>query len=320
MGTAQPRPAPLQLESLAPAELLERYCETHSELYVLALWERYCDLKARRGEIYQDLRRKSHRYCPPGYNPDWMLYGSHTRAYLRFSRHIGQFVGRLETPQFKRYKRLLIEASVIDEYWFVKGEGQAIWVHIHPDYEVVDDTGRIHRTERTEELEAWEDLDRARLADERRLAELQGDIPEPTEETHEAETAATAELEPVLEDERPPAAGCEGERAYSRRGMAQPIPRPDAAISTKERKYIIRFLILDHLATAGKAHSSNCIIRHYFHDWSKARLAILIYGDPPDIRTRNRNEKRVRDTLAHDLRSMHQALKARFGITSLREV
>ena len=320
MGTAQPRPAPLQLESLAPAELLERYCETHAELYVLALWERYCDLKARRGEIYQDLRRKSYRYCPPGYNPDWMLYGSHTRAYLRFNRHISQFAGRLETPQFKRYKRLLIEASVIDEYWFVKGEGRAILVHINPDYEVVDDTGRIHRTERTEELEAWEDLDRARLADERRLAELQGVSPQPTEEAHEAETAATPEPEPALADELALAGGGgEGERGYSR-GLAQPFPRPDAALRTKERKYIIRFLILDHLATAGKAHSSNCIIRHYLRDWPKARLAVLIYGEPPDTTTRNRNEKRVRDTLVHNLRSMHRVLKAKFGITSLREV
>jgi len=321
MSVPQPSPAPLQLESLAPAELLEKYCEAHEELCVLALWEHYCDLKRRQGEIYRDLRRESRRYCLPGYNPDWMFYGSHTRAYLRFRRNIHRFVGRLDTPQFKSYKRLLVESSVIDEYWFVKGEGKAIWVQIHSEYEVVDDTGQIHRTERTEEFEAWEELDHARLEDERRLAELQGVVLEPTGEEHEAEVTETDDPEPFIEDEPAPAAGGgEAARVYRNLGLAQPLPRPDAALSQRERKLIVRFLILDHLTTAGKAHSSNCICRFFLADMSMARIAVIIYGEVPSVTVRNRHEKRVRDTLIHDLLSMRQVLKEKFGMTTIRQV
>src|SRR5438445_13431617 len=71
MGAAQPSPAPLQLENLTPAQLLERYCEPHEELYVVALWQRFADLQQRRGEIYNALRWTSRRYCPTGYNPEW---------------------------------------------------------------------------------------------------------------------------------------------------------------------------------------------------------------------------------------------------------
>ena len=321
MGAAQPSPAPLQLENLTPAQLLERYCETREELYVVALWQRFADLQQRRGEIYNALRWTSRRYCPPGYNPEWMLSGSHTRAYLRFVRHIGLFIGRLDTPQFKRYKGRLVESSVIDEYWFVKGEGKAIWVHIHPEYEVVDDTGQIHRTERTEEFEAWEELDHARLEDERHLAELQGVVREPTSEEHEAEATEPDEPELFIENESAVApGGGEAARVCRNLGLAQPLPRPDAALSQKERKLIIRFLILDHLIRAGKVHSSICVYRFFFLTWPKARIAVLCFGEPPDVTIRNRHEKRVHDTLIHDLRDMKQVLKEKFGMTSIRQV
>jgi hypothetical protein len=77
MGAAQPSPAPLQIENLTPAQLLERYCETREELYVVALWQRFADLQQRRGEIYNALRWTSRRYCPPGYNPEsvWRCLG-----------------------------------------------------------------------------------------------------------------------------------------------------------------------------------------------------------------------------------------------------
>jgi len=250
-----------------------------------------------------------------------MLYGSHTRAYFRFTRNISRFVGRLDTPQFKSYKRCLVESSVIDEYWFVKGEGKAIWVEIHPEYEVVDDAGQIHRTERTEEREAMEELDNARLEDERRLTGLQGMVREPTAEEHEPEATEIDEQEKFIEAEPAPApGGDERARVYRNLGLAQPLPRPDAALSQRERKLIVRFLILDHLTTAGKAHSSNCICRFFLADVSMACIAVIIYGEVASVTVRNRHEKRVRDTLIHDLLSMRQVLKEKFGMTTIRQV
>jgi len=95
-------------------------------------------------------------------------------------------------------------------------------VQIHPEYEVVDDTGLIHRTERTEESEAWEDFDRARLEDVGAWAELQGMPIEPSGE--EAETIDADEPEPVLENE-PAQVGGGGEaaRVYRNLGLAQPV-------------------------------------------------------------------------------------------------
>jgi len=61
-------------------------------------------------------------------------------------------------------------------------------------------------------------------------------------------------------------------------------------------------------------------VRRYFRDWTVAAIAILRFGHPPDVTARNRHEKRVRDTIAHDLLSMRKTLKAKFRITALRQV
>ena len=138
---------------------------------------------------------------------------------------------------------------------------------------------------------------------------------------HEAEATETDEPELFIENESAPApGGGEAARIYRNLGLAQPLPRPDAALSQKERKLIIRFLILDHLIRAGKVHSSICVYRFFFLAWPKARIAVLCFGEPPDVTIRNRHEKRVHDTLIHDLRDMKQVLKEKFGMTSIRQV
>ncbi len=50
--------APLQLEKLSAEELLQHYCETSEEPYILALWERFMDRKNRKG-LFWDLRWKA---------------------------------------------------------------------------------------------------------------------------------------------------------------------------------------------------------------------------------------------------------------------
>jgi len=102
--------------------------------------------------------------------------------------------------------------------------------------------------------------------------------------------------------------------------MAQPLPRPDAALNAQERKLIVKLLLIDHLTSPGKADSSDVLVRRYFRDWTVAAIAILRFGHPPDVTARNRHEKRVRDTIAHDLLSMRKTLKAKFRITALRQV
>ena len=82
MGIPQPTRAPLQLEKLSYEELLQHYCATPEEIYILALWERFMDRKNRKG-LYWDLRWKARASsCPRGCNPEWLFLGSQTRAFF----------------------------------------------------------------------------------------------------------------------------------------------------------------------------------------------------------------------------------------------
>jgi hypothetical protein len=326
---------PLDLEKLSAEELLQHYCERPEEIYVLALWERFMDRKNRKG-LYWNLRWKARASsCPRGCNPDWLFLGSQTRAFFRFKRNIGKFAGRLDTPSFAAYKKQLVLGSIIDEYRFLTGQSRKIWVQIDETFCVVDDMGNIVRTDRAEELELWEDLDRARLEDEQRLAveedgaELEEIQTQPTEEpddlsTEEIFSDQHQEVDDAKRDagETPalgkPFRSKRKERLY--RALAQPLPRPDAALSTQERKLIVKLLLIDHITSPAKADSSDVLVRCYFRDWTVAAIAILKFGHPPDVTVRNRHEKRVRDTITHNLLSMRKTLKTKFRITTLRQV
>jgi hypothetical protein len=330
MGMSQPTRAPLQLEKLENEELLRYFCETHEEMYVLALWKRIAD---------RQLNWMARRFCPHWYNPEWMVLGSSSRAIKRFQKHVCGFTAKLETPSFGAYKALLLKSAVIDEYRFVKGQGRGIFLQFGV-YDVVDDTGALIRTKREAEADLLEQLERAREEDERRITgEEEGGV-EPAEESlgEVAEgdelNKAIAALLDTMEDPRAPEAprpvqpeARRRRRQYvSRRALrllgvlAQPIPRPDAALSSKERKQIVTLLLLHHLTNEAKANSNDAIVRFYFRNWTKADMAVLFYGDPPDATVRNRNEKRVRDTLIHDLLSLRRTLKMKFNITTFRQV
>jgi hypothetical protein len=327
--------APLQLEKLTAEELLQHYCEAPEEIYILALWERFMDRKNRKS-LYWDLKWKTRTSsCPRGCNPDWLFLGSQTRAFFRFKRNIGKFGGRLDTPSFGAYKKKLVLDSVIDEYRFLKGQGQKIWVQIDQTFSVVDDMGNIVRTDRAEQLELMEDLDHARLEDAQRIAAEEEGVEREEIQTQPAEEPDNPAQAEVALDQPQEVGGAEGdagempqpggpfrskrkERLY--RALAQPLPRPDAALSTQERKLIVKLLLIDHLTSSAKADSSDEIVRRYFRDWTVAAIAILKFGHPPDVTVRNRHEKRVRDTITHDLLSMRKTLKTKFRITTFRQV
>ena len=327
--------APLQLEKLSSEEVLQHYCQTLEEIYILALWERFMDRKNRKG-LYWDLRWKARASsCPRGCNPDWLFLGSQTRAFYRLKIYICKFVGRLDTPSFSAYKKQLVLGSIIDEYRFLTGQSRKIWVQIDETFCVVDDMGNIVRTNRAEELELWEDLDRARLEDEQRIA-VEEDGAEweeiQTQPTEEPDDLSTAEI--VL-NQHQEVGGAEGDigetpepikpfRSKRKKRlfgvMAQRLPRPGAALSAQERKLIVKLLLIDHITSPAKADSSDIIVRHYFRDWPVARIAILKFGYAPDDTVKDRHEKRVWDTIRHDLRAMHKTLKTKFRITTLRQV
>ena len=328
--------APLQLEKLSSEELLRHFCVTLEEMYILALWERFMDRKNRKG-LYWDLRWKARASgCPRGCNPEWLFLGSQTRAYYRFKRNICKFAGRLDTPSFAAYKKELVLGSIIDEYRFLTGQSQKIWVQIDEKFDVVDDVGNIVRTDRAEQLELMEELDRARLEDEQRIAAEEEGVEGGEEiQTQPAEEPDNPAPEEIVLDQPQEVGGAEGDAGEmpqpgkpfrSKRKkrlwgvLAQPLPRPDATLSAQERRLIVKFLLIDHITSPAKADSSDIIVRHYFRDWPVARIAVLKFGHPPDVTARNRHEKRVRDSLNHDERSMHKALKTKFKITAFRQV
>jgi hypothetical protein len=327
--------APLQLEKLSSEELLQHYCQTLEETYILALWERFMDRKNRKG-LYWDLRWKARASsCPRGCNPDWLFLGSQTRAYYRLKIYICKFVGRLDTPSFAVYKKRLVLGSIIDEYRFLTGQSRKIWVQIDETFCVVDDMGKVVRTDRAEELELWEDLDRARLEDEQRIAAEEDGTEWEEMQTQPTEEPVDLSTEEIVLDQHQEVGGAEpdvgempppGKPFRSTRNerlwgvLALPIPRADAALSAKERKLIVKLLLADHLTSPAKADSSDVLVRRYFRDWTVAAIAILKFGHPPDVTVRNRHEKRVRDTITHDLLSMRKTLKTKFRVTTLRQV
>jgi hypothetical protein len=328
--------APLQLEKLSAEELLQHFCDTPEEMYILALWERFMDRKNRKS-LYWDLRWKARASsCPRGCNPEWLFLGSQMRAFYRFKKYIRKFAGRLDTPSFAAYKKELVVDSIIDEYRFLKGQSKKIWVQIDEKFDVVDDMGNIVRTDRAELLELMEELDRARLEDEQRIAAeeegVEGEEDIQTQPTEEPDDLAPEEI--VLDQgqevkgtekdvgEMPQPIGPFRSKRKERlfRALAQPLPRPDAALSAKERKLIVKILLIDHLVSVAKADSSDVIVRHYFRDWPVARIAVLKFGYAPDDTVKDRHEKRVWDSIRHDLRAMHKTLKTKFKITAFRQV
>ncbi len=209
-------------------------------------------------------------------------------------------------------------------------------MQIDEKFDVVDDMGNIVRTDRAEQLELMEELDRARLEDEQRIAAEEEGV-EGAEEikTQPADEPDNLAPEEIVLDQRQEVGGAErdagempqpGKPFRSKRKqrlwsvMAQPLPRPDAALSTQERKLIVKLLLIDHITSPAKADSSDIIVRHYFRDWPVARIAILKFGNAPDDTARDRYEKRVWDSIRHDLRAMHKTLKTKFKITTFRQV
>ncbi len=289
-----------------------------------------------RKSMYWDFKWKTRASsCPRGCNPEWLFLGSQTRAFYRFKINIVKFVGRLDTPSFMAYKKLLVKSSIIDEYRFLTGQSKKIWVQIDEKFAVVDDMGNIVRTDRAEELELWEELDRARLEDEQRIATEEESLAGGEEiQTQSAEGPDNLDTAEIVLDQRHEGGGAERdvgeipppEPFRSRRKqrlfgvMAQPLPRPDAALSAQERILIVELLLTDHLTSPAKADSSDTIVRHYFRDWPVARIAVLKFGYAPDDTIKDRHEKRVWDTVRHDLRAMHTTLKTTFKITTFRQV
>jgi hypothetical protein len=323
MSVPQQIRAPLQLEKLTDEELLQCYCETREELHLLALWERIAG--SNKKGIYKDLKRRAHNVCPPGYDRQWMFWGSYTRAFFRFKRNIHRFAGRLNTPHCAAYTKRLVEHSVLDEYRFVTGEGQAIWVRIG-DFDIVDDTGNLIRTDHEQDADLWRELDRARQEDERHLAGEAGHEERSPGDGVSIDGARTADEHTEEHAEPRVAEGAEPQPFRARRAArlysahAQPIPRPDAVVSAKERKQIVKILILDHIGSAAGADSMDVIIRFFYRQLAIARIAVWQFGEPATKTVRNRHEKRVRDMLHHDLKSMHKALNAKFKITAFGQV
>jgi hypothetical protein len=208
-------------------------------------------------------------------------------------------------------------------------------------FDVVDDTGVIRRSDRQEEMDWMEALARARETDEERVVvpgdesdieSLEEGSEKPAEEIPDdpAMREALGELLHHIEPGQAPGSktvpGRQRRQYASRRALqllgalAQPIPRPDAAVIRWERKYIVRILLLHHLTNEAKANSNDAIVRFFLREWTKASIAVLFYGEPRDKAERDRNEKRVRDTLVHDLISMRETLRDKFGVTSFSQV
>jgi hypothetical protein len=96
---------------------------------------------------------------------------------------------------------------------------------------------------------------------------------------------------------------------------------PDKPIEKRERKYVVRELLIRHTETSDEdAESAYTIRLRYWRDWSVPKLAEYFFGEPTSERERTTRERAVYRSLNSNFGKLRASLAQEFGITSLREI
>jgi hypothetical protein len=131
------------------------------------------------------------------------------------------------------------------------------------------------------------------------FAEAEGDVP-----TEEYET----------EKER-------GPRYTPRPDLAELQPSPPALIAGKQRKFILREILILHAESSERARESAHFVRLYhWNDWKCPQIARHYYPDPADEMQKKADDHRVWSRLKTDHDKLRRLLIKTYNVTSLSQI
>lgn len=112
------------------------------------------------------------------------------------------------------------------------------------------------------------------------------------------------------------------ERSGARRGvMASPIPCPDEIVSRRERKRVLRALIVIYGRGSPQENDSARFVRLWcWAGWTMTRIAEHRYGTSSSERDQNTKLKAISRNLAHDFGMLRFLVEKEFGITSVSQI
>lgn len=112
------------------------------------------------------------------------------------------------------------------------------------------------------------------------------------------------------------------ERSSAQRGvMASPIPCADEIVSRRERKRVLRALIVIYGRGSPKENDSARFVRLWcWAGWTMTRIAEHRYGTSSSEREQNTKLKAISRNLAHDFGMLRFLLEREFGITSVSQI
>ncbi len=147
---------------------------------------------------------------------------------------------------------------------------------------------------------------------ERRKILTRGPPPVPLDEVVGQEDIPTAEYE--LEKEG-------GPRYKLRPDLAERQPSAEVLIAGKQRKFILRELLILHAESSERARESAHFVRLYhWNGWKCPRIARHYYPGPTGEMQQKADDHRVWSRLNTDHEKLRKLLKKEFNVSSLRQI
>jgi len=112
-----------------------------------------------------------------------------------------------------------------------------------------------------------------------------------------------------------------GPRYTPRPDLAERQPSPPLLIAGRERKFILRELLILHAQSSERARESAHFVRLYhWNGWKCPRIARHYYPDPADEMQEKADNHRVWSRLNTDHEKLRKLLKKEFDVSSLRQI
>ncbi|PYX77650.1 MAG: hypothetical protein DMG72_00840 [Acidobacteria bacterium] len=112
-----------------------------------------------------------------------------------------------------------------------------------------------------------------------------------------------------------------GPRYTPRPDLAERQPSPPVHIAGKERKFIVRELLIRHAQSSERARESAHFVRlRHWNDWKCPRIARHYCGEPADVMQKKADDHRVWSRLNTDHEKLRKLLKKEFDVSSLRQI
>lgn len=270
------------LSKLSDRDLIERFCKDRSNQDIAtALWERHSPT------ILSALKKQAY-LSPAGCDRRSFVDSSFSRAYINFFRRICgfKFEGSIDGWLYK-----LAGTAELDERRKITGKRAESEEETDEAQVPEEEVDELKAGEEPQKHVRWEDLEP--LIDD---CGFRSGVPR-------LETKNIRDAQTILSETR-----------------ARPVPQPDQIFLAKERKYLVRELLIRHAEESDRdAESSYTIRLRYWRDWSVSKIAEYFYGELATDREKTKRERAVYRSLDSDFRKLQISLAEEFGISSFSQ-